>query len=170
MKKILETLNEAELRIILNSLCDNDLELAKKAETLAKKNLCNIDVEAISNDVFSSLDALDGDDLFHASGSQVGGGYEEPGEVAHKMVGCVLEEFTNRLGEYSKLGLHDEAMYYCMAILKGLKKYSNEGSSVFKDWACDSYDTYFDDILKSWEENCENDCHIAKMNEYVDNL
>jgi hypothetical protein len=119
MEKFLEVLNEEEIRSILNYLCSSDPEIAKKAQMLAKKGLCNINIDTVSNEVFESLDFLDTEDMFHNSGSQPYGGYEEPGDVAHVMVEDALEPFMKRLNEYSKLGLHNEAKHYCMGILKG---------------------------------------------------
>ena len=148
---------------------DEDPKIAKKIEALANKNICNIDIADLANEVFLALDSLDVEELWENSGPGRYG-YEDPGEVAHEMVGAALESFNDKLLNYRKLGLHHEEKLYCMGILKGIDMYTNNSQSEFKDWATDSPGVFFDDILDDWKKNCKASRYINEMDEFLSSL
>lgn len=166
MTNILDVLNAEELRSTLKIVC-KDSNIAKKIEFVANENFCKIDIEEIANDVFDALDFLDVEDLWKNSGAQVGGGYEDPGDMACQMVEDALEPFDKRLSEYAELGLHNEAKLYCMGILKGIIQYTKNSESEFKNWATDCPEICFENILNEWKKSCNSMTYIEEMDRYI---
>jgi len=166
MNELLDALSEIEIKQILKALSDEDSKIAKKIETLANKNICNINIADLASEVFWVLDSLDVEELWKNSGTSRYG-YEDPGEVAHEMVRAALESFNDKILNYRKLGLYHEEKLYCMGILKGIDMYTNSSQSEFKDWATDSPGIFFDDILDDWKKSCKTPRYINEMDEFL---
>jgi hypothetical protein len=169
MNKVLDILNDEEIRLILKTLC-KEPDIAKKVEFIANQNVCEINIEKIANDVFFALNSLDVEDLWFNSGAQIGGGYEDPIDVACQMVDDILCPFDERISNYSKLRLNNEAKLYCMGVLKGIMQYTQNSESKFKDWAADYPETCFENTLTKWKENCSNKVYIIEMDRYIQRL
>jgi len=52
MNELLDALSEIEIKQILKALSDEDSKIAKKIETLANKNICNINIADLASEVF----------------------------------------------------------------------------------------------------------------------
>lgn len=121
---------------ILRKLCE-DKEVRRKFVDMAEAELRKVDADAIAEDVFSELNALEVEELWDNSGS-TRHGYVEPSELGHTMAEDAVEPFVSDIIKYRDLGMKREEMEACRGVIRGLVMYENEGSNEFKDWIPDS--------------------------------
>ena len=95
---------------ILRTLAKEDKGIAKRIEQLAMEYLSDVDVEHVTDDVYSALDFIDVHDLWDRSGS-TRDGYVDPSEMSWEMFEEALEPFLEELKKYRKLSMPAEAKY-----------------------------------------------------------
>lgn len=136
---------------ILKKLCNQNPELMQKAHGCAIDYLSNINIDQVSQDVFSDLDNIDVQDLWGRSGPSAYG-YHDPGEMAFEMVEEVIDVYINKMHEYRTLNMANHEMKYCVGILKGLYLFDTRSKSEFHDWAPDTASTSYSLVLDDWQK------------------
>lgn len=91
----------------------------------------NIDLDEVCGEVFFDLDMLDVHDLWDRSGESRYG-YTSPDDAAVEMVEAELEPYSKKIERYFELKKLEEAKLYCMGVLKGIYRFSQESTSDFK--------------------------------------
>ena len=91
LKNILEKMSGGEALAIINILAE-DQDIAAKIESIAIGRLSDVDVEDVASDLFSDLNFLDVEDVWHNSGG-TRDGYVDPDELASEMFDDVLEPY-----------------------------------------------------------------------------
>ncbi len=163
---ILEQISPGDALAILKILANDDKSIQNKIEQLAKKYLSAINVEDISDDVYSELDCLNVDDLWDSSG-ETSYGYIEPHERASEMIEESIEPYLDELKKYRNIPMPNEEKIYCMGILKGLYKYKKEASGEFYDWATDMPMEVFASVLDDWRRTQKDKKLRLEMENYV---
>ncbi len=76
----IETVTPEQALAILKTLMANDPKINKQAQEIMAQILSSIDIEEIAEEICSSLDWIDVEELWNRSDSQPGGGYCDPCE------------------------------------------------------------------------------------------
>lgn len=161
-EELLDNLTYEMAMSILRKLCE-DKETQRKFLDLAEAELRKIDADAIAEDVFSELNAIDVEELWDNSG-KTRHGYVEPSELGHTMAEDAIEPFVSDIAKYRKLGMKSEEMEACRGVLRGLMRYENEGRNEFKDWIPDSIMDIAQGIIDEYEEhNTKEDTASVKL-------
>ena len=169
MSKLLEQISGEEALKILRLLSAQDQDIENRIEELAENILKDVDLEEVSEEVFSDLDNIDVHDLWDQSGAKSDGEYISTEEMAYEMIENELKPHINNFIRLHKLGLDRESISYCMGLLKGIYLYSNESSSEFKDWATDIPEEFFRQIMEEWKKFKLNKNASLKMNSFLNN-
>ena len=149
MKKCIESLTADEAARVLNDLLDNTPDLIKKAYDTAMKIAGDVNADAIMDEVFNALNALD--DISSYCGS-TRYGYVEPSEAAWKMFGEVVNPFIDEMKKAQERALPAAAKAHCIGIIKGLWKFEEDATTDFAGWAEDAPSEYVDAVVKEWKK------------------
>ena len=152
---------------ILRRLARNDSKIKKRIEKEAEEILKDVDVEEICGEVYSALDGIDVEELWERSGPSRHG-YSGPEDMAVEMMEEELEPFSSEVLKYLEMGMANEAMLYCMGVLKGIYQYEQESKSEFKDWAADIPGECFGDLLLEWKKRSGDPTDLKKMGEFIE--
>jgi len=163
---LLDILSPQDALEILKVLHAQDVKIADRIECLAHEFLKVVDIEAIAEEVYAQLDALDVEELWGRSGPNYEG-YHEPGEMAYEMLQEVLEPFLNDLKKCRELSLSKCAMLHCMGILKGIGRYDSQTKSQFKEWVPDDVWECGRDVLEEWEKGTPSTQDRQEIKEFI---
>ena len=152
---------------ILRRLARDNPKIKKQIEIEAEKELKEIDVESICDDVYFALDGIDVEELWDRSGSSRHG-YSAPEDVAVEMMEEELAPYNEEVIRYFKMVMDKEAKLYCMGVLKGIYRYEQESKSEFKDWSEDVPGKCFGDLLGEWRKRTTNKDVIKEMNKFIE--
>ena len=117
---------------ILEQIAKTDKKLKKRIVELTEDLFRNVEVDAICDDVFDSLDGIDVHELWDRAGPRTDG-YTSPEDMAVEMFEEALEPFLQKMYRLFDLKMHQEPKLYCMGILKGIYQYEEDSGSEFKD-------------------------------------
>ncbi|MFZ2658640.1 MAG: hypothetical protein WAX69_27150 [Victivallales bacterium] len=152
---------------ILKRLARSSPKIKKQIEIEAKKNLKEIDIEAICDDVYLALDGIDVEEFWDRSGS-TRHGYSAPEDMAVEMIEEELMPYNEEVIRLFEMGMTREAKLYCMGVLKGIYRYNQESKSEFKDWAEDVPGECFGYLLGAWRERTTDEDDIREMDEFIE--
>ncbi len=169
VKSFLDGITESEAFTILKILTEDDKEIAKRAEQVAREVLSKVDIEEVAEEVFSDLDNIQVEDLWDSSG-RTRGGYVEPCERAGEMFEETLKPHLEKLKRYQKLLLHNEAKSFCKGILKGLYKFKEESTTEYAEYVEDEPEEYSKTILEEWIKSCKNQNHKKEMKKFFEQM
>ena len=130
----------------------NDNDLAERIIVMAKASLSDVDAEEVADEVFSSLNAIQVEDLWDNS-VRTRSGYQDETEVAYEMVGDALCYYSGKMAQYKNLGMKAEEKEYCKGIISGLLTYGEQGNNEFRDWVPDDPYTYAEEFLYDWKKD-----------------
>jgi hypothetical protein len=164
--EIINKISPREALDILHSLVKSDKEIKKRIIEIAEDLFRDFEVEEISEDVFYSLDGIDVHDLWDHSGSKTDG-YISPENMAFEMVEEQLKTYYQELFRLCELNMAQEAMQYCMGVLKGVYRYVDESESEFKDWATDIPEECFGYLIGEWGKRCKRKSQVKKMKLFI---
>lgn len=168
MSDILNNISGGDALTILKILVRGNAKLAQRVEQIAKENLSDIDPEIIAEDVYFQLNALEPEEVWDRSG-KTRHGYIDPSEAADELFEETLEPYIEELNKYMNLSMDEQAMYYCLGILQGIRKFETEATTDYKDWATDSPEIHFDNVLELWRKKQTNPEFIDKMRKFIAN-
>jgi hypothetical protein len=151
---------------ILKQIAKTDKKLKTRIIELAEDLLRNVDVEAVSDDVFGALDGIDVHELWDRAGPRTDG-YTSPEDMAVEMLEEALEPFLQELYRLFDLKMHQESKFYCMGILNGIYQYEEDSGSEFKDWATDVPGECFGYLLGEWKKRCNNIKDKKEMKNFI---
>ena len=152
--------------VILQTLAKEDKHIAKRIEQLVLEYLSDVDLEGVTDEVYSALDLIDVHDLWDNAGS-TRDGYVDPTELAWEMFEDALQPFLEEFKKYQRLFMPSEAKYLCMGILQVIYRFSKESNSEFKDWAVDAPGEYFSITLEKWQNACKNSEDLKEMEAFI---
>ncbi len=164
---ILNKISPNEALTIILYLAKSDNEIKKKIINIAEDLMKEVDLEEISEEVFSALDGIDVHELWDRSGAK-SNGYTSPEDMAVEMMEEELEPFNQEVFRLCELNMLKEAMLYCMGVLKGIYRFSEDSKSEFKDWSIDIPEECFGYLLDKWREKCKDKKYLKKMNEFIE--
>ena len=162
MVKFIHSLSADEVSGVLHDLLNDDPTLTKKIYDLAIKAAGNVDADAIMDDVYSDLDALDIDDLNGRAG-RTRYGYISPDEAAWDLFEEALDPFINEMKKNQQRALPAAAKAYCIGILKALMQYKEGSSSDLSDWLPDAPGEYMDTVFEEWKKGNPDDEDITEV-------
>jgi hypothetical protein len=151
---------------ILRTLAEEDKNITRKIERIAKEYQRGVDPDGIASDVYFELDHLEVEELWDRSG-RTRHGYVDPADMAWEMFEEALEPFLEEMRKYQKLSMAVEAKNYCMGILKGIYRFEKESYSEFIDWAGDAPRECFETILDEWKKSCKDPKSREEMGEFI---
>ncbi|MDR0356022.1 MAG: hypothetical protein LBJ64_09880 [Deltaproteobacteria bacterium] len=125
---------EDGFQILLDLLVDRP-ELLKQAYFMAKP-VADGDEEKIADDVFQRLDMLTYDEAENKAAGAKYGPYDL-GDACEELFQETMEPFMDELIDRVKKGKAKEAKTFCIGIIKGLLKYSDESVSDFQNAVVD---------------------------------
>ncbi|MBW2368771.1 MAG: hypothetical protein JRH15_12890, partial [Deltaproteobacteria bacterium] len=165
---IFNKISPGEALEILKQISKTDKKLKKRIIELAEDLFRNVDVEAVCNDVFGSLDGIDVHELWDRAGPRTDG-YTSPEDMAVELFEEALEPFLQELYRLFDLKMHQESKLYCMGILKGIYQYEEDSGSEFKDWATDVPGECFGYLLDEWKKRRNNIKDKKEMKKFITN-
>ena len=151
MTKFVRSLSADEASQALKLLLDENPDLMKKVYDCAVKVAATVDPESIADDVFSSLDALDYDDLNSRAG-RTRHGYVKPDQAAWDLFEEALAPFVDEMVKNQKRSLPIAAKAYCVGIIKGLQLYDKGSGSDLSDWLQDAPGEYIYSVIDEWKK------------------
>jgi len=146
----LSTLTDDQAQRVLIHLLHANPALIPKAAAIAREFLSGIDEEEISDRVCSVLSNLNVRDLWQESGS-TRHGYVDPYEHSYEMMEDKIEPFLEEMERYLDRKMTDEALAYCMGVIRGICTYMFEKAGEFADWAVDSEDNLTYEVIERWK-------------------
>jgi hypothetical protein len=150
-QEIIDNLSPSDALSILKTLAVNDEQLANRIAEIALDRLNQVDPEEIAAVVYDALNFLEVEELWDRAGS-TRHGYVEPGEAADQMIDEVLEPFLIDMKKYQQLGLSVHARQLCIGLLAGLRRFDDESTSQFKEWASDAPAVFTEAVIDAWKE------------------
>jgi len=138
-------------KTILIELCKDD-NLTNRIVTMARASLSNVDADDIKDKIFRSLNTILVEDLWDNSG-KTRWGYNDPTDVAYKMIGTELGDYILQMEQYRYLGMKKEEKEYCKGIISGLLSYGQDGNNEFHDAVPDDPYTHAENVLYDWKQN-----------------
>ena len=164
--QIIEQLSPADASAILHALATNDETLASRIAKLALAHFDQIDVDAVSVDLYDELVALEVEVVWERAGRKRHG-YVETGEAAYQMIEAALTPFLEDLARYQKLGLRDEANRICEGLLLGFYRFEYESASRFKDWAPDAPTSFAGTVMAAWKAGSPTKNDVESLRTFV---
>ena len=162
MKRLVQSLNTDEASHTLKLLLDENPDLMKRIYDCAAKVTANVDAEGVADDVFSSLDILDYDDLNGRAG-RTRHGYVAPDQAAWDLFEEALTPFINEMAKNHERMLPAVAKIYCIGIIKGLQRYEESSFSDLSDWLQDAPGEYIDTVVDEWKKGNPSDEDVAEV-------
>jgi len=165
-QKIIQSLNPDDAFTVLMLLLKENPDLEDRIYQISMRILTNVDSDDIMLDVYSELNMLDVDDLYNSSG-RTRYGYVEPSEEAWNMFQDALEPFIDEMKKYQKRNMPIVAKEFCIGIIKGLRKFENESTSDFKDWAVDAPEESVENVFDEWKTGQPSKEHIDEISQII---
>jgi hypothetical protein len=106
--KLIDQITPDQAISVLRNLWRTDPEIRVRIEAGIRDLLKSIDYHAVADEVESSLDSLDEEELYDRSGPSKNG-YHDPGEMAGIMIEEILAPHQNQLKRYSEMAMEQEA-------------------------------------------------------------
>lgn len=168
MKNMLDRISGDEALQILRTLCSSDTELRKRIESEAEKLLRAVDPEEVASEVIFEfeLEGIDVEELWDRSG-KTRYGYSSPDEMAVEMAEEALRPYEDKIQQYGKIGMAEQAKRYCMGVLKGIYRFKHESNTEFKEWATDIPGECFGGILDEWRRGCIGKRDVKEMDAFL---
>ncbi len=163
---VLEELSPSQGLEILKRLANEDANISKRANVLAREYLSEIDPDVIADEVFLSLNGIEVEDVWQNSGS-TRYGYIDPYELASDMFEEALEPYLEEMRKCHKLSLYREAKLHCMGILEGIYRFEVEATSEFQDWVTDVPQNNFEQVLEEWQKRNRDPSLLDEMDMFV---
>ncbi|MBU2638564.1 MAG: hypothetical protein KJ955_06320 [Nanoarchaeota archaeon] len=164
-KNTLSEISESEALAILNRLCEEDKKVAKRIEEIRIELLKAVDVESVSESVFSDLEAIDiFDDVYDSSG-RTRYGYVEPCERAWEVFEETLEPYMDELKKIKRLKIQSDE--YCRGIIKGLKKFKEGATTEYSELVEDAPDEFIETVFDEWKKGRKKK-EIEKMKKFIE--
>ncbi|KJJ85786.1 hypothetical protein OMAG_000340 [Candidatus Omnitrophus magneticus] len=160
--RILDEISGEDALEILKILANGNNDVALAIEREAKKILKRIDIEEISEEVYSVLDGIEVEELWDRSGPR-SYGYSAPEDMSIEMMEEKLSPYNEQIEKYFKLEMMKEADLYCKGVLKGLYRYAKESMSEFKEYVIDMTRMCFGSLLSEYNEKINNEKAIEEM-------
>jgi hypothetical protein len=151
---------------ILRQIAKTDKNSKGRIIGIAEEIFRSVDIEAVCDDVFRALDAIDVHELWDRSGPKTDG-YASPQDMAVEMFEEASEPYLQELRRLFDLKMHQEAKHYCMGILKGIYLYEDGSGSEFKDWATDVPGECFGYVLNEWKKINSNKRDKKAMKDFI---
>lgn len=152
-KKLLSVLSGEEALVVLNVLVDRDPVLAAVVLQEVKEVLNRPSViKEVSDKVYRAIYSLQIEDCWNRSGGQMGGGYNEPSEVAHEMVEEVIDRFLLQLKKYRATSSFDLEVEYLKGIMLGLYKADHDTTMDLSELLDDSCYIHASNLIYDWKE------------------
>jgi hypothetical protein len=151
---------------ILKELCEADVKMRTRILAEAEKLLRQVDRDAVAEDVFFDLDGLSVDELWDRSGPHRHG-YSSPDEMAVEMIEAALKPYEDKIEQYQKMGMPEQAKLFCMGVLKGIYQFEHEAQSEFKEQAPDLAAECFGGMLDEWRKRYARKQDIQAMSAFI---
>ena len=162
MLRFVRSLSAEEASQTLRLLLGESPDLMKKAYDCAVKVTAAVDAEKIADDVFSSLDNLDYDDLNGRAG-RTRHGYVAADQAAWDLFEEALVPFINEMVKSRNRELPVVAKTYCIGIIKGLQMYGKGSCSDLSDWLQDAPGEYIDTVIDERKKGNPSSDDIADL-------
>jgi len=162
----IDAMSADDALVILRTLAQEDINIAKRIEQLAMDDLRDVDIDVVAEEVCWALDDLEVEEVWNRSGS-TRDGYMDPIDVAYEMFEEALAPFATELKKCRKLSLFEQEKSHCMGILKGIYKFDRESASQYKDWAADAPSEYFSITLDDWNAHCKKPKYRKEMEAFI---
>ena len=165
MDDVIKKLTAEQALEVLTRLSAKGGKIREAVLTQARNVLSDIDLDATADEVFFLLDSIDVQDCWDRSGSSRNG-YTSPDEAAVEIIEETLQPFSGQVERYCELGMHEQEMTYCRAVILGLYRYAHESESEFKAWSVDIAVECAGDLLHEWRERCRT-VSSGAMSEFI---
>jgi hypothetical protein len=126
--------------------------------------LAEVDVDGIAGEVFDALDSVDVQDLWDRSG---GSRYSPPDETAAEMIEEELASVCDQIERYHDLGLREQEMACCQAVISGMYRFDRESDAEFQQWCEDITADCARSLLNDWRARSGDDADIDGMNAFI---
>ena len=154
MNELLSKLTGEQALQVLKGMASDDAGLARKIEMEAKRVLTAVDIDAVGEEVFCTLDMIDVQDCWDRAGSRRDG-YTSPDEAAVDLIEEELQPFVEQAKSYHELDMREQERDYCAGVILGLYRYEKESKSEFRNWSEDLPLDSAGCLLDEWREtNC----------------
>ena len=150
-KNLIQTLSKDESFIVLQKLFRENPDLEKVICETALKVVSNVDAEKISNNLYNDLLSLDVDELYARSGNGRYG-YVDPNEESWVMFEEVVEFYIGEMEKHHQRKLPHIVKEYCIGIINGLIKFSEEANTEFSEWVEDAPLDHIDYVIDCYEK------------------
>ena len=152
---------------ILKIMAKKDEDMAKIIEQVALDYLNEVDPEDVAADVYSVLDNIPVEDVWHFS-ADTRRGYVDSTQATWEIFEEAMEPFLAQLKKYQDLPLSKEAKSHCKGILEGLHKFGKESDSEYREWAEGCPGNYGAYVLKKWKEGVDDAKEITEMEQFFE--
>ncbi len=149
----LETLTPEQIILVLTQLLQTNPEIKIAFDELAQSFLISITSAEIAEEIYSSLDEIDMEDVLNRSGRQSDGYYKYPDEILGDDIEEILDPFVRRITNYIHQNLPQQANALCKGVLKGLYDFEKlSGSELLNELVDDLESIAQAEIIPLWKK------------------
>ena len=166
MDELVGKLTAEQALEIVRRLSKKGGAIGKAIAAEAERLLSEINVDEIAEDVFSTLDAIDIQDLWNRSGRSRDG-YADPAEGAAEIVEEELQPFFDQAERYHELGMSESEKLYCMGVILGIYRYEQESQTEFSEWCVDVPGESAYVLLEDWQKRSTSQSARQAMTDFI---
>ena len=166
-QSIVDRLSEEQAHEVLRLVAESDPKISRVIEEIAARYLSDVDAEAVAEDVYLDLDLIDVEEVWDRSGS-TRFGYVDPGEAAWELFEETLKPYIEDISRYLDLSMDQEAKELCKGVMMGIRRFGEESSTPFREWAEGVPDEYVRVVLCEWKKGCGNKKDVEELETFID--
>ncbi len=149
----LEVLTPEQVTLVLAQLVQSNPQIKIEFEILAKNLLESIDIDEIANEIYSSLEEIEMEEVWHRTGNQYDRDYKDPYDIIVDDIEDILDPFVRRISSFIQQNLPYQANALCKGVLKGLHDFEkSSGSEILNELGDGLEFIAQNEILDLWDK------------------
>jgi hypothetical protein len=162
MDDVIRKLTPAQALELVARLSRSGGEVRQAVIAEATNLLAEVDVEETADEVFAALDSIDVQECWNRSGRSRHG-YTSPDEAATELIEEELQTFFEQAQRYHELGMAEQEVLYCAAVIFGIYRYERESKAEFRQWCEDISVESAGYLLDEWRRRNRTPAGIEAM-------
>ena len=149
----LEIITPDQAVLILKSLILSNPSIKLEFDQIAKELIASLDIDDIAENIYSSLEDIEMDDIWHRAGNTSDGEYQDAYDIIVDDINDILDPFVRKIKSYIRQNLPIPANILCKGVLKGLHDFEkSSGSEILNEFPDGPDFVAQDEIIELWNK------------------